>query len=296
MTGVRLAEAWRASAAALRAAGKTAPMLDARLLAEHVAETALATDGHTLLAPAQTARLAELSRRRAAGEPVARLLGRREFYGLAFALTPAVLDPRPDSECLVEEALAHWPRAQTGRVLDLGTGSACLVAAFLRARPLAHALAVDCSSAALDAARHNARALGLAGRVQFRRSDWFSHVSGRYRLILANPPYLAAADWPSLAREVAAYEPRRALDGGRDGMAASRKLLRAAARHLTADGLLLLEIAPSQAEALGAFARAHGLRPVGLARDLARRARVLRLRAAPAQGKARAPMRNNHAK
>ena len=274
MKPVTLAEAWRASAVHLRAAGIVTPALDARLLAEHAAGATLAADGQKPLAPARRACLEVLRRRRAAGEPVARLLGRREFYGLTFALTPAVLDPRPDSEVLVETALAHWPQEQEGCVLDLGTGSACLIAAFLRHRKRATALAVDCSSAARAVARHNARALGLAGRVQFRRSDWFSHVSGRYRLVLANPPYIAASAWSSLAREVV-HDPWAALYGGTDGLAAARRILRAASRHLTKDGLLLMEMGAGQKQALTALARRHGLRATGFARDLAGHARVL---------------------
>ena len=272
---ITLAEAWRASAAHLRAAKISTPALDARLLAEHAAGASLAREGQKLLASASRARLKTLSGRRAAGEPVARLLGRREFYGLTFALTPAVLDPRPDSEVLVETALAHWPREQEGCALDLGTGSACLIAAFLRARRRATALAVDCSSAALAVARHNARALGLAGRVQFRRSDWFSHVSGRYRLVLANPPYIAASAWSSLAREVAVHEPWISLYGGKDGLAAARRILRSAARYLTKDGFLLMEMGAGQKTKLTALARRHGLRAAGFARDLAGHARVL---------------------
>jgi len=275
MQGMGLAQAWRASAQFLRAAGSPSPALDARLLAEHVAGAALATDGSAQLTPAQCARLRALSQRRAAGEPVARLKGRREFYGLEVALTPAVLDPRPDSEVLVDAALAHWPRQGRGRALDLGTGSACLIAAFLRARPHARALAVERSSAALQVARHNARALGVLGRVQFRRSDWFSHVSGTYRLVLANPPYIAAAEWEHLARDVAGYDPWAALYGGADGLAASRKIVRGAARYLAPDGVLLMEIAPHQKAALAALAHGAGLRLQGAARDLAGRERVL---------------------
>lgn len=189
----------------------------------------------------------ELVRRRRAGEPVAYLLGRREFYGLDFRVTPDVLIPRPDTEVLVEAALEKLPKAEPREVLDLGTGSGCIAIAIAHERPLARVIAVDRSAAALAIAGENAR-LNRAG-VEFLESDWFGALAGRrFDLIVANPPYVAAGD-AHLEQGDLRFEPQTALAAGPDGLADIRRIVAHAPSHLRPGGWLLFEHGYDQAEA-----------------------------------------------
>ncbi|HEX3065021.1 MAG TPA: peptide chain release factor N(5)-glutamine methyltransferase, partial [Dongiaceae bacterium] len=172
----------------------------------------------------QASRLAELLRRRATREPLSRILGWREFWSLRFALGPDTLDPRPDSETLIEAALALADRGRALSVLDLGTGSGCLLLAFLSEVPNARGLGIDVNQGAITIAEANARALGLAGRARFRLGDWGTDLTERFDLILCNPPYIPAGDIAGLAPEVARFDPLLALAGGPDGLDAYRRL------------------------------------------------------------------------
>ncbi|MGQ0656472.1 MAG: peptide chain release factor N(5)-glutamine methyltransferase [Betaproteobacteria bacterium] len=220
---------------------------EARLLlgeAAGLAAAALVAFPERTLAAQATRRFQTFVERRTRGEPVAYILGRKEFYGLELAVTPAVLIPRPETELLVELALERKPAS----VLDLGTGSGAVALAIKKHLPQARVLAVDSSDAALEVARSNAGELSLG--VELRKSRWMAEIEERFELIVANPPYVAEGD-PHLAD--LAYEPRQALVSGADGMDAIREIVRDAPRGLERGGWLLLEHGLGQAEAVRAL-------------------------------------------
>jgi release factor glutamine methyltransferase len=195
-----------------------------------------------------------LLRRRAGREPMSQILGRREFWSLPFAVSSDILTPRPDSETVVEAALdAVADRAAPLRILDLGTGSGCLLLALLSELPHASGIGTDISAAACRLARDNAGALGLAGRARFIVGDWSAAVAGRFDLIVANPPYIPSPALDSLMPEVRDHEPRRALDGGDDGLDAYRRLLPGIGRLLDPDGRMLVEIGAGQGDEVAAL-------------------------------------------
>lgn len=211
-------------------------------------------------APADMARLAPLLARREAHEPLALIVGHREFWSLEFAVSPATLIPRPESETLIEAALAAFAGRDPPRlVLDLGTGTGCLLLATLSEFPGAFGIGVDHSAAAAALAARNAAALHLADRARFVCGDWAEALDGRFDLVLCNPPYIRTEDLASLMPEVARYEPHTALDGGTDGFAAYRRLFPALHRLLSASGVAVLEIGAGQAETAAELARQAGL-------------------------------------
>ncbi|KVW96757.1 peptide chain release factor N(5)-glutamine methyltransferase [Thiobacillus denitrificans] len=196
--------------------------------------------------------------RRLEGVPIAYLVGAREFYGRPFLVSPDVLIPRPDTELLVERALACMPPGQAMAVLDLGTGSGCIATTLALERPLARVTAVDRSPAALAIAQRNTDILNA--RVEFLTSDWFASLaSRRFDLIVSNPPYIAAAD-PHLARGDVRFEPLSALAAGQDGLDDLRRLSRTACAHLKPGGTLLLEHGYDQSDAVQALLRESGIR------------------------------------
>ncbi len=214
---------------------------------------------------AEAGRFRALAARRAAGEPLAYLLGEKEFHGLALQVTPAVLVPRPDTETLVDWALELLPPGSQAAVLDLGTGSGAVALALARQRPGARLTAVDASAAALAVARGNGERLGLP--VRWLASDWFSALAGeRYGLVVGNPPYIAEGD-PHLA--ALRHEPLGALTSGADGLDAIRRIAAAAPAHLAPGAWLLLEHGHDQAEAVRALLAAAGLAEACTRRDLA---------------------------
>ena len=266
-----------AGVAALRTRTDT-PRLDAELLVAAAAgcgrSAVVAFPERTVPAGAVQAFHAAL-RRRADGEPLAYVLGEKEFFSLVLAVTPDVLIPRPETELLVEELLARVPRGARAAVLDLGTGSGALALAIKHHRPEAAVTGADASVAALAVARANGRRLDL--NVAWRESTWFEALGdARYEAIVCNPPYVESSD-PALA-EALAFEPRAALDGGPDGLAALRRVLADAARHLAPGGLLLLEHGAEQRPALLKLAAAQGFEVLAACADLAGRARALVLR------------------
>lgn len=208
--------------------------------------------------------------RRATRVPLSHILGQRAFHGRDFAVTAAVLDPRPETETLVEQALA----APFSTVLDLGTGSGAIIVTLLAERPLATGTGTDLSQAALDVAARNAAAHGVERRCRLIRSDWFAALGGRFDLIVSNPPYIAAGEMAGLAPELA-HEPRMALTDEADGLSAYRAITARAPAHLALGGRLIVEIGPTQAAPVGALFTAAGLSGVGVARDLDGRARVV---------------------
>lgn len=210
--------------------------------------------------------------RRARREPVSRILGRREFWSLPFAVTPDTLDPRPDSETLVEGALTLvlnlWPdRTAPLSILDLGTGTGCLLLALLSELPRATGIGTDISPAALKVAQVNAQALGLSHRAGFAASDWGDGLKGPFNLILANPPYIADGDMGRLEPEVALYEPRGGLAGGSDGLEAYRRLAPRLGTLLAPGGHALLEVGAGQAAEVAGLLGEEGLKIRRILRD-----------------------------
>ena len=260
--------------AELRAGGVEEAARDARLLLAHAA--GVAADRLTLhlqdpASEAVSARFAALVTRRAAREPLSHLTGQRLFWGRAFAVSSAVLDPRPETELLVATALAE----PFTRVLDLGTGSGAILISLLADRPAGTGVGVDLSPAALAVARKNAEALGVAERSTWVESDWFAGVEGRFDLILSNPPYIAAEEMAGLSPEVRLHEPHLALTDGADGLSAYRAIVAGAGAHLAPGGRLMVEIGPTQGQAVAAlFARA-GLQAIRILPDFDGRDRVV---------------------
>ncbi len=222
------------------------------------------------LEPAQAAAYEAAIAARVARRPVAQITGRRLFWGLPFRVTPDTLDPRPETECLVAEALA----APFFSLLDLGTGTGCILLSCLKGAPMARGLGVDLSPAALAVAEANAQALGLAARARFALSDWFAAVPGKFDLIVSNPPYIAEAEMAGLSPEVR-HEPRMALTPGGDGLAAYRAIARGAGARLMAGGRLLLEIGPTQGAAVAGMLTAAGFERVRVLPDMDGRDRVV---------------------
>ncbi|MFO1175423.1 MAG: peptide chain release factor N(5)-glutamine methyltransferase [Paracoccaceae bacterium] len=268
------AEALRLAVARLGAAGIDGAAGDARRLLAHALR--IAPDRLTLnlgdeMSPAATAAFDAVLAARAARQPVAQIVGQRLFYGHRFRVTRDVLDPRPETELLVGLALDR-PFA---RMLDLGTGSGCILLSCLAGMAGASGLGCDLSPAALAVAADNAGALGLASRARFRLSDWFSGVEGQFDLIVSNPPYIAAAEMAGLAPEVRDWEPHLALTPGGDGLDAYRAIAEGAGAHLAPGGRLMVEIGPTQAAAVAAILHGAGFVEVAVHRDLDGRDRVL---------------------
>jgi release factor glutamine methyltransferase len=260
----------RDASARLAKAGIGSAALEARLLlarALAIEETAVLALADAEVEPAKRARLEALVQRRVKGEPLARILGRKEFWSSAFALGPETLVPRPESETVVEAALAALPdRTAALKVLDLGTGTGVLLAAILLERTAAFGVGVDRSERALQVAQENLRALGLAGRAGLVCGDWSAAIAGRFDLIVANPPYIAQSEFDRLPAEVREHDPRLALDGGRDGLDAYRVILPDLPRLLAPAGIAVLELGQGQEAAVGALARTARLSARGPAR------------------------------
>ena len=279
--GPTIAALLREGARILAAAGIDNPRLESRLLLAHVLGWSAEDVVRNLTSSAPSSNFAGLIARRASHEPLAFILGWREFWSLRFHVSPATLIPRPDSETVVEAALALHPDRQSAiRVLDLGTGTGCLLLVVLHERPNAFGLGVDRVEAAVMLARDNARALGLAGRSVFLCGDWATAIEGRFDLVLSNPPYIRTDELAGLMPEVASHEPRLALDGGPGGLTAYRDIIATLPRLLTPSGSAVLELGAGQAEAVATLAGAHGF-AVSIRSDLSGAARAIILRANP---------------
>ena len=265
-------------AASLRCACIHNPRLEARLLLAHalgVPPEAILRDRHL---PADALGYDALVARRAGHEPLALILGRREFWSLDFLVSPATLIPRGDSETLIEAALAEFPdRSAVRRVLDLGTGTGCLLLAALGEFAGAFGVGVDLVPAAAELAARNAVSLGFAGRAAFLVADWDEPLAGRFDLILSNPPYIPTGDIAGLMAEVAFHEPSSALDGGADGLAAYRRILAGLAALLEPGGVAVIELGVGQAAAVAALGAATGF-STSLRDDLAGIPRALILK------------------
>ena len=261
-----------------RALQSTSPTarLDAEVLMMHVCgldRGGLIARGHTVLTDAQERRLEALLARRRRGEPVAHLTGTREFWSMELIVSPATLIPRPETELLVEMALARIPPDAPWIIADLGTGSGAIALAIARERPRCRVIATDISSAALEVARANAERFGLTN-VEFRHGDWLSPLTDEMLdMIVSNPPYIRAAD-PHLEAGDVRFEPGLALIAGADGLDAIRHIASAAGRCLKPGGALLLEHGWDQADAVSGLLRRLGYHDIVCSPDLAGHARV----------------------
>ena len=266
----------------LAAAAVADPALDARLIVEHFSgtnRTQAIADPEQAVDAGMVVAIDAALQRRAAGEPVHRILGFREFYGLRLSLSPETLEPRPDTETLVEAILPFVKttaeRQGECRILDLGTGTGAIALALLSAVPLTVATGVDISQGALATATRNARELGLAGRFEALHSDWFAKVCGQYHVIAANPPYIQSQDIGNLQDEVRDFDPHEALDGGADGLGPYRIIAAEAARFLEAEGRIAVEIGHTQRQEVTDIFAAAGYVLAGAFRDLGGNDRAL---------------------
>ena len=279
----------RALAARLKAAGNESAELDARLLvgaALGLDLTGLITAATRALTPGEAERLETLAQQRLEGQPVARILGIKEFWGLPLHLSAATLVPRPDTETVVERALellgADGAAERALRIADLGTGSGAILLALLSELPGAHGFGTDISVQALQTATQNAKQLGLADRATFTIANYASGLTGPFDLIVSNPPYIRSADISGLAVEVRDHDPHRALDGGPDGLDAYRTLISQSACLLSPHGALVVEVGQGQSNDVEALMTAAGLSPTGPPRaDLGGIPRVVSARLLP---------------
>jgi release factor glutamine methyltransferase len=262
--------------------GIESPAREARIslcAASGVSPVALIVDPREPLGSAAW-KVQDVGARRAAGEPLSRIVGKREFWGLSLAITPHVLDPRPETETIVEAALSILSDRHEDplRILDLGVGSGALLCALLTEFGLARGIGVDISTDAADVARGNLRACGLSLRAEIRLGDWTRGIEGRFDLIVSNPPYIPTVDLPRLPREVRNFDPWLALDGGIDGLAAYRRILPESRRLLAPGGWLLVELGAGQAAKVTAVASQCGFTDVRTYQDLAGANRVAAIR------------------
>ena len=270
--------AMRMLGARLKQAGLSTPLLDARLLVQAVTgadEIEMIREPGKAMSEAEIERLAEYEHRRIAHEPVSRIIGAREFWGLSFVLSGATLDPRPDSEVLIEAALDLLQDVKEPRLLDLGTGTGCLLLALLHERPDATGIGVDLSPDAVSAATENAKRLDLAARAEFRHGNWTDGISERFDLVISNPPYIASEEIDALDEEVRTHDPFLALDGGEDGLDAYRTLARQLPDVLTQGGYAVIELGQGQEGAVTALLEGEKLAVSKVVPDLAGIARAL---------------------
>ncbi|MFC7396218.1 peptide chain release factor N(5)-glutamine methyltransferase [Chelatococcus sp. GCM10030263] len=271
------AQARRLLARAFDAAGLATPALDARVLlceALAITTTELATRPEKALGES-AAQLAAFAARRLGGEPVARIRGMQEFWGMPFLLSPATLVPRPETETLVETALAAVAGRPAPRILDLGTGTGCILVALLSELPQARGVGVDRSPQAAATARRNAQANGVGDRALFVVGDWARPLAGRFDLVVSNPPYIETATVGELAPEVRLHDPQLALDGGPDGLAAYRRITAEVTPLLTPSASLVLEVGAGQAPQVCALMGQMGLVNSCVAHDLSGIERVV---------------------
>jgi release factor glutamine methyltransferase len=264
--GVSLQQACELMAQAFRAAGIDDPQADARILAAHalgLTRAQIISRGGRKLDQSESNVIAACAARRLVREPVSRILGTREFWGLELTIDSSVLDPRPDTETVVEAALdwiaTRHLKNEKLRILDVGVGSGALLLALLSELPAAYGVATDKSTAALKLARGNARRLGFAERCTFVTCNFANALRGPFDLIVSNPPYISSGEIPGLAPEVRDHDPLIALDGGADGLTAYRAIASDALHLLAPRGRLVVELGQGQAESVSAIVRAAGL-------------------------------------
>jgi release factor glutamine methyltransferase len=246
----------------LEHAGMETSALDARLLLQHATgldHATLIADPTQAITAAQSEAFRNLVALRLQQQPVSKILGYREFYGRRFAVTRDVLDPRPDTETLIDLCLSQYPAAAAFNFIDLGSGSGAIGITIACERPLAKGLGIDHSEAALAVTRANATALGISARLDMKKSDWFSAVTGAFDLIISNPPYITSADIAGLSPDVRIHDPLMALDGGADGLACYRAIAAGARSHMARNARIIVEIGAGQAPDVSAIFARHGL-------------------------------------
>jgi release factor glutamine methyltransferase len=275
VSGERLDSLMASSRARLRAAKLDTPDLDAQLLVEWVTGATrleLISSPEKPIDEVQVAQLNEALERRLAGEPVHRIIGMREFYGLSFRLSPETLEPRPDTEALVELVSPYLEKliARHGRalMLDMGTGTGAIVISLLHQFEKLHGIGLDIAEGALAMARINAAMNGVSERFAALKSDWFSNVRGRFHLIVSNPPYIPHEDIADLSREVREHDPMAALDGGVDGLDFYRALAKSAVEYLYEDGIVAVEIGTGQFDDVSAVFESADFHLINSASDL----------------------------
>ena len=277
--GVSVGDWTAAAAARLADAGVETARLDARLLMAHVMGGDVArvvAESRATVSADQLATLDRLLARRQAREPMSHILGRREFWGLDFTVTPATLTPRPDTETVIEAVLDARPdKGAPLRILDLGTGTGCLLLALLHEYPAATGLGIDVSADALAVAEKNAVALGLAGRATFDEGVWCQGVEGTFDVVVSNPPYIPDDDILGLMTEVSAYEPIAALRGGSDGLDAYRQISSELPKVMKQGAGVFFEVGDGQADAVAAILREGGFSDVSRRADLGGRERCI---------------------
>jgi len=261
MTAETLASLLAWAKARLGQCGIDTPALDARLLLQHVTgldHGALIAHPDEPISADQTKEFRGLVGRRCRREPVSRIVGRREFYGREFQLGRETLDPRPDTEVAIEAALALLRDMEAPRILDLGTGSGAIAVTLLAELPRARAVATDISDEALEVTAGNARQHGVANRLELRRSSWFSDVNECFNLVISNPPYVESPQIDTLPPEVKDWDPRRALDGGPDGLDCYREIAKGAQARLLPLGHVIIEVGAGQAGKVAEIFARHG--------------------------------------
>jgi release factor glutamine methyltransferase len=263
----------------LQEAGIETARLDARLLLQSVlgvTREQLLIEAGRELRSAEKQQFEALVQRRLNREPMSQILGTREFWGLEFEVTKDTLAPRPDSETIIASLLVYKPnRSQPLSMLDLGTGTGCLLLSALSEYPQATGLGVDISEEALVVAEKNAQRLGLENRVEFKKSYWNSKINGVWDVVISNPPYIPTEEIPQLSPEVATYEPILALDGGGDGLDCYRAITSFLPSILAENGIALLEVGAGQANDVAALVSGQGLKVAQVAYDLAGIARCI---------------------
>jgi release factor glutamine methyltransferase len=285
LRGATVEQGRRTLAASFRAAGLDSPELDARVITGHALgldHAALVAAATQPLDDAAAARIAACEARRLAGEPVSRIVGAREFWGLRLAVTPAVLVPRPETETVVELALTLVDRGSAPRIADLGVGSGAILLALLSELPHARGIGTDIAGDALEVARRNAQQLGLAERAELVQCDYGGALQGRFDLVVSNPPYIASDAIRTLDREVREHDPHHALDGGADGLAAYRAIAADAPRLLSSTGHLVVEIGAGQQQQVEGLFTAQGLAIAAVRPDLQGIARAVAAKPLPA--------------
>ena len=274
-------ELWRATARRFARDGVETAMLDAEILLRHVmgwSREALLRAPEAELDISQQQQLAELGERRCRGVPVARLVGRKEFWSLEFLLSDETLVPRPESETLIEAVLKSFDKNDSLRLLDLGTGCGCLLLSLLKEYPRSIGVGIDISAGAIETARRNAERLGLDDRARFQTANWNKYASGaaseHFDILVSNPPYIRSGDIDSLQKEVREHDPRAALDGGSDGMDSLRTIIAIAPKLLRPEGRLLLEVGAGQSGEIAALMKNQAFRDVQQHKDIADMNRV----------------------
>lgn len=284
-----LYQLYRRTLRTLKSAGLVTPETDAKLLLEHATGTTqldLIVNQDMEIDEDKVDALDLIVARRIAGEPVHRILGWREFHGLRLALSPGTLEPRPDTETLVDAVVPHLKaleaRGISPRIIDLGTGTGAIALALLKECRKATAVGVDISEEALATAGDNASSEGISFRFEALRSDWFAQVEGKFHAIVSNPPYIRSNEIAGLQREVRMFDPAAALDGGPDGLTAYRILAAQSASFLQPDGIVAIEIGHDQQAEVTDLFEAQGYIVISAPKDLGGNDRVLVFRMAAA--------------